>query len=264
MTRGVYIRTKENCRNISEAKKRDPRVIERCRQLAAAQRGNPGTPHSEESRLKMSEATKGEGNHFFGKLHTEKSRHKMSEAHKGEGHHNFGKRLSEEACKKLSRAHIGIQAGEKHPLFGKHHSEESLKRMSEAHKGTHPTRESRRKTSEAMKGEKGPNWKGGISFEPYCPKFNTDFKERNRAFFDYICPECLTPQNGVKLSVHHVNFVKMSCCDNTPPLFVPLCRSCHTKTNFNRPYWEAYFTNMIEGYYEGKCYFTPEEMACRS
>jgi hypothetical protein len=45
-------------------------------------------------------------------------------------------------------------------------------------KGTKRNEETRRKLSECKQGEKHPNWKGGISFEPYCPKFNADLKRR--------------------------------------------------------------------------------------
>lgn len=114
----------------------------------------------------------------------------------------------------------------------------------------------------------GGFWYGNIRYyqgPQYCEKFNEDFKERVRAFFGCVCPECGTPQpqNGKKLSVHHINFNKTSCCNpDAPRLFIPLCSNggCHTKTNNNRKYWENYFTKMIMGYYEGKCYFTKEEM----
>ena len=44
------------------------------------------------------------------------------------------------------------------------------------------------------------------------------------------------------------------------PLFVSLCQSCHAKTNKNREYWEQHFTEMINEYYGGRCYFLKEEM----
>jgi hypothetical protein len=98
-------------------------------------------------------------------------------------------------------------------------------------------------------GVESPQWKGGISFEPYCPKFNKEFKERVRAFFNHTCVECATPQTVKKLHVHHVNFNKESCCDPSIPLFVPLCDSCHGKTNFNRGFWTYWFTEMITRHY---------------
>ena len=110
-------------------------------------------------------------------------------------------------------------------------------------------------------GEKNPHWLGGKSFEPYCPKFNLEFKERVRKWFDYICVECGTPQFSLdtKLHVHHVNFNKNTCCDDTIPLFVPLCTSCHTRSGSNRDYWNKHFTELINTFYGGKCYYSKEE-----
>lgn len=114
-------------------------------------------------------------------------------------------------------------------------------------------------TREKISGERSGLWKGGVSFEPYCPKFNNEFKERVRAFFGYQCVECGTPQNGKKLHVHHVNFRKDSCCaEDVIPLFVSLCPSCHSKTNTNRVFWEWWFTEMIDYLYEGRCYLPKE------
>ena len=69
--------------------------------------------------------------------------------------------------------------GERNPNFGKHWSEEKRTQMSLSHMGL-------------QSGPNSPRWKGGISFEPYCEKFNEEFKERVRAFFGYRCqyPGC--------------------------------------------------------------------------
>jgi len=113
-------------------------------------------------------------------------------------------------------------------------------------------------------GDKSPQWKGGISFEPYCPKFNDTFKERVRAFFRYKCILCgkESKQNfkRSKMSVHHVHYNKTSCCDpNIPKMFVPLCRSCHTKTNTNREEWRQRFEQLLISEYGGRSYYTQEE-----
>lgn len=108
-------------------------------------------------------------------------------------------------------------------------------------------------------GENSVLWRGGKSFEPYCIKFNAYFRERVRAFFNNKCVECgMSPTNEL-LNVHHVNFDKSSCCNNSKPLFVTLCRSCHAKTNFNRSFWESKYTELINSKYGGKCYYTDEE-----
>ncbi|MCJ7698051.1 MAG: NUMOD3 domain-containing DNA-binding protein [Thermoplasmata archaeon] len=190
-----------------------------------------------ERRRKISEAQKGKC-YFLGKRHSEESKRKISESERGKRNHNFGKHHSEETRKKMSDAQMG-----KHGYWtGKKHSDATKKKM-----------------SESRKGEKSYYWKGGISYEPYCPLFNDEFKERVRAFFGHQCVECGTPQNGYKLHVHHVNFNKKSCCDDSIPLFVPLCLPCHSKIQKNREYWESHFTGIIESYYQGKCYFSKEE-----
>ena len=109
---------------------------------------------------------------------------------------------------------------------------------------------------EGRKGENHPSWKGGISFEPYCIKFNNEFKERVRNFFGRQCIECqkTEEENKRKLDVHHVNYDKMVCCNEIKPLFVALCRSHNVMANNNRNYWQEHFTRIINEKYEGKCY----------
>jgi hypothetical protein len=119
--------------------------------------------------------------------------------------------------------------------------------------------------SENIVGERSPSWRGGLSFEPYCPKFNKDFKERVRVFFGRKCVECGTTEeeNGRKLDVHHVNYDKKTCCNDKPPLFVATCRHHNIKANHDREYWEKHYTEIIMTKYHGKCYFTKTEMKAR-
>ena len=89
------------------------------------------------------------------------------------------------------------------------------------------------------RGVEHPNWKGGISGSKYCEKFNEVFKEMIRELFDRRCFLCgITEEEiGRHHDVHHVNYDK-DCLCNSNCEFVPLCRSCHIKTNFKRKYWE--------------------------
>jgi len=116
--------------------------------------------------------------------------------------------------------------------------------------------------SEEKRGERNPSWKGGISFEPYCPKFNEEFKERVRAFFGYRCVRCGKTQeeNGGRLHVHHVNYKKEACCDEgIPKYFATLCNSDHSRSNHNREKWQKELIEIIEEKYGGKCYFSQGE-----
>lgn len=100
------------------------------------------------------------------------------------------------------------------------------------------------------KGINNGRWKGGLSFEPYCQKFNEAFKESVREKFGRVCFLCpkTEVENGNKLSVHHVNYDKDCLCNDSKCEFVPLCMSCHGKTNKNREYWEAEIMKRIESF----------------
>lgn len=92
-----------------------------------------------------------------------------------------------------------------------------------------------------IRGENHPQWNGGISFEPYCVKFDDELKERVREKYGRVCFLCAMTEkeNGRKLSVHHVNYNKKMGCDGTKWLLVPLCVGCNSRVNFDRDYWEA-------------------------
>lgn len=79
---------------------------------------------SEETRRKMSESTKGEKSHMWGKHLSEETKNKIKESRKDFRH-------SEETRKLLSK----LNKGEGNGFYGKRHTEESLKKMSKAHKG---------------------------------------------------------------------------------------------------------------------------------
>jgi len=222
--------------------------------VSMAQRGRKV---SLETRKKLSEAS-------IGHLVSPETRNKISKGHKG-------KKLSLEHCSKISVRMKGNKPTLETLLkmrignIGKHSkplSPEHRIKLSEAHKGKKLSPEHCASLSAANKGEKHWNWKGGISFEPYCENFDEPFHERCREFFGRVCVECgkTEEKNGQKLSVHHVNYDKMVCCNGTKPTFVTLCVSCHTKTNYNKEHWEKHFTDMINDKYGGKCYLPKMEV----
>lgn len=88
--------------------------------------GGSGRIITPEMRQKMSEAHKGEKNHFYGKHHTEEAIKKISEASKN-------RTLSDETRKKISEA----VRGKNHPLYGTSPSESTRKKISEGNKGKH-------------------------------------------------------------------------------------------------------------------------------
>lgn len=162
---------------------------------------------SEETRKRLSEAGKR-------RVHSEETRKKISESGKGRKH-------SAETRQKMSDAKKG------HPVSDKCRLISSL-----THKGMKASPETRRKLSDAHSGEKAYQWKGGISYEPYCPKFNDALKEEIRDAFNRECYLCTAAEknNKIKLCVHHCDYNKGQGCGQRWNL-IPLCKRCHAKTN---------------------------------
>ena len=121
--------------------------------------GVSGYIPSEETRKKISVATKGKNHPMYGKTLSDETKRKISEKTRGKKIKPFtkehrrklsvaSKNLSEETRKKLSDAN----RGKNNPNYGKTASEETKRKMSEAHKN--PSEEIRRKMSGASKGTK--------------------------------------------------------------------------------------------------------------
>ena len=86
-------------------------------------------------------------------------------------------------------------------------------------------------------GKTNGNWHGGLSFKKYCFKFNNEFKRCVRESFDFRCYLCGVTEYKRKHSVHHIDYNRNSICKGKSWAFVPLCISCHMKTNTDRWYW---------------------------
>ena len=211
---------KECCKNHCTQKRREQGILPQ-----------KGCKRSEEFKKRASEAN-------YKKWSDPEYKKKLSEIHK--------KRYSdpEERQKLSERMHIAMtdefrikisrarRAALEDPI-----EQERLKQIG-AKRWEDP--EEHRKQSEWSKqqrGEKHPAWKGGISFEPYCPEFNKDLKEKIRIRFSRRCFLCGVPENGKHHCVHHVDYNKNAICNGKSWALVPLCGSCHSKTNANRWYW---------------------------
>ena len=205
-----------------------------------------GSYHSKESIEKMSNAHKG-------KILSEKAKKKISDSNKetilnkGENNPMFGKRHSKKSIEKMSKA----KQGKKGYWYGKHRTKDDIEKISISNKGEnhwnygkHPSEETKERMSIAKRGEKSYNRKGGISFEPYYQKFNEEIRDK----FRIQCFICSGSEelNGRKLSVYHINYNKDCLCNDSKCYLVPLCNSCHSKTNFNREFWEKLLTDCYE------------------
>lgn len=146
---GSYICSEETKKKMSETKtgKNNPQFGKR-----GEKSPNYGRIFSEEHRRNISKNSpdrSGVNNPNWGKTHSEKTKKKMSEKTKGENHPLHGKHLTEETKKKISISNKGkvrseesckrisdSKSGENHPFFGKHLSDSHKRNISEANKGT--------------------------------------------------------------------------------------------------------------------------------
>jgi len=124
------------------------------------------------------------------------------------------------------------------PGFGKHHSEKTKEKMRISHTGLHI-------------GKLNGMWQGGISFLPYSSNWTEEFKESIRDRDNHECqnPDCnMTEQEHLKLwnrklDIHHIDYNKENCL---PENLISLCLKCHLRTQGNRDFWFAYFTELTK------------------
>ena len=145
----------------------------------------------------------------------------------GEHHPLYGKPCSKEHKAKISTSKTG-----------KIHSEEHKAKIRNALIGKTFSEEHKAKLSASKIGDKHPNWKGGISFEPYCPAFNGRKKEHIRNLCNrtcIICDESILQyfktgnERKMRLHVDHIDENKMQGCGDWKWKLTALCPSCHGK-----------------------------------
>lgn len=104
-----------------------------------------------------------------------------------------------------------------------------------------------RSTESKFIGENHPNWKGGVSFEPYCEQWSDkEYKQSIMERDGYIClnPECSKIDDV--LSIHHIDYNKKNC---HPLNLITVCRSCNSKANTNRKWHESWYQVIIDRRY---------------
>ena len=99
-------------------------------------------------------------------------------------------------------------------------------------------------------GSGNPSWKGGISFEPYCPiwsdkEYKKDIKLRDGN-------KCLNPdcwKKDSRLHIHHIDYNKKIC---SPSNVITLCGSCNARANTNREWHTAWYQALMYMRYKYK------------
>jgi hypothetical protein len=207
MPSGIYKRTEETRRKITEALKRR-------------------LPISEETRLKM-------------KLAQSKRIIKIQKNSKciecGKEFICKNKYLKPKTC---SRKCNGIFMSKKYK--GKI-LPETLKKLSESHKGQKAW--NKNKKCPQFSGSNCIFWKGGLSFEIYPKDWTKVLRISIRERDNYICQMCSKKQDEKAHDVHHIDYNKKNCNPNN---LITLCKKCHMKTNNNRDYWLRFFNNNLK------------------
>jgi hypothetical protein len=134
-------------------------------------------------RAKISAASSGKDNPFYGKKHSEDSRNRMSKSHSGVS-------PSEEHRKKISEALSGTRSGEDNPFFGKTHTQETKQRMSMKSKIT----------IERLKEHGKPHWN-------YGRKFNEE--QISKLKVERTCPHCGKTGRGSAMNRYHMDKCKI-------------------------------------------------------
>ena len=145
----------------------------------------------------------GVNNPFYGKKHSKETKDKMSESrkNKGYGSWNIGKKRTELQKIEMSKIMTGNQYTKGHKL-----SQEHKDKISKGGMGRICSLASRLKMSNAHKGEKSYNWKGGITEINRKIRKSIEIRLWREAVFardNFTCQK--TGQRGGKLVAHHMH-----------------------------------------------------------
>jgi len=117
----------------------------------------------------------------------------------------------------------------KNPFYGRRHSKDTKVKISKANKGR-------------LLGERNPNWKGGISYEQYCPAWSDkDYKKSILEQDGYKCQNPICEKKSKNICIHHIDYNKKNCIPNN---LITLCKSCNSKANYNREWWQLFYTEI--------------------
>lgn len=97
---------------------------------------------------------------------------------------------------------------------------------------------------------RGPNhcqWRGGLSFEPYCEIFSDkEFREYIKERDGYKCLNpCCSKKSNI-LAIHHIDYIKKNCNQEN---LITLCSSCNGKANYNRDWYKLWYQILMNQRY---------------
>lgn len=102
------------------------------------------------------------------------------------------------------------------------------------------------------RGKNSPNYIHGQSRFPYTFKFNQELKNIIRIRDNFECQNCGLKEINhfrgnklINLIIHHIDYNKENCKETN---LITTCHVCNIIANFNRDYWFAYYTYIMENF----------------
>ena len=92
-----------------------------------------------------------------------------------------------------------------------------------------------------------PNWKGGISCEPYCQDWTKEYKEFIKERDGHKCLNPVCKKTDKLLSIHHIDYNKKNCNLNN---LITLCRACNSIANHDRDWHQSWYQAIINKRYK--------------
>lgn len=200
---------------------------------------------------KYSNTPRGKDSVMFGVPKSAETKRRLSKALTGKPGIWKGKKLPPEMCKKISENHADFSK-ENHPNW----KPRIVKTCDycgidyEVERWQEPrSRFCSMKCSRSyFVGENSPVWQGGKCSNIYCKLWNEELRESTRDKYGRTCFICgkTEEDNNRKLDVHHIDMNKQQGCNGNEWKLVPLCRSCHGKTQHNRFFWFSLITQKLD------------------
>jgi len=97
-------------------------------------------------------------------------------------------------------------------------------------------------------GSNTPNWRGGITFDPYCEAWKD--KEYKQGIMDRDGNVCLNPvcwNRDKVLTIHHIDYNKKNC---KPSNLITVCRSCNSRANKDREWHKSWYQAILNNRYK--------------
>lgn len=145
-----------------------------------------------------------------------------------------GTKLSEEHKRKIGDANRGEKNGMysvPSPMLGRHQSEEAKHRLSLQRKGVPTGRTGEKSPMYGRRGDRAPNWKGGLTSEKQLFYSSLEWKHLREEMYERdggTCQLCNKALGKTGYHVHHKVSIDVKRLRLDPDNCVLLCEECHT------------------------------------